>query len=138
MILWPKFKMCPSCNSLNVIRINGIVYENNFQSLSGWKLKKIFNCRKCNIELGLFLLDSKIKIEKIIWMELLSCEDPYYNQLNVLLEKKVRCQKQTKKYYELDNKIKAIQNKIRLDQIKIKVKNKIKNRNRQTIEANVF
>ena len=71
-------------------------------------------------------------------MELLSCEDPYYNQLNVLLEKKVRCQKQTKKYYELDNKIKAIQNKIRLDQIKIKVKNKIKNRNRQTIEANVF
>ena len=130
MNLLPKIKKCPNCNSLNIIRTNGIIYENNFQSLNGWILKKIFNCKKCNVQLGLFLSNYELyekKLEKLIWMELLRCEESYYTQLNELLIKKEMYKKQSKKFFETNNTIREIQNKIRSDQVKVKVKLKIKN-----------
>ena len=130
MNLLPKIKRCPNCNSLNIIRINGITYENNFQSLNGWTLKKIFNCKKCNIQLGLFLSNSELyakNLEKLIWMELLGCEELYYTQLNELLIKKEMFKKQSRRFFETSNAITAIQNKIRSNQIRVKVKVKIKN-----------
>ena len=65
MNIFPKIKKCPNCNSLNIIRTNGVIYENNFQSLDGWILKKIFNCKKCNVQLGLFLNNSEFVEKKI-------------------------------------------------------------------------
>ena len=130
MNLLPKIKKCPNCNSLNIIRTNGIIYENNFQSLNGWILKKIFNCKKCNVQLGLFLSNYELyekKLEKLIWMDLLRCEESYYTQLNELQIKKEMYKKQSKKFFETHNAIRAIQNKIRSDQVKVKVKIKIKN-----------
>ena len=130
MNVLPKIKKCPNCNSLNIIRINGITYKNNFQSLNGWILKKIFNCKKCNVQLGLFLSNYELyekKLEKLIWLELLRCEESYYTQLNELLIKKEMYKKQSKKFFETNNAIRAIQNKIRSDQVKVKVKLKIKN-----------
>jgi len=127
----PKFKKCLVCNTLNVIRTNGVIYENKFQSLNGWILKKIFNCKKCNVELGLFLNSSKFnekKVEKLIWMELLSCEESYYSQLNELISKKAKYQKLSKRYFDVSNAIIEIQNKIREDQVKVKIKSIIKNR----------
>jgi len=130
MSFLPKIKKCPNCNSLNIIRINGITYKNNFQSLNGWILKKIFNCKKCYVQLGLFFNNSELfgkKLEKLIWMELLSCEEPYYKQLNELVIKKEKYKKQGRKFFETNNTIREIQNKIRSDQVKVKVKLKIKN-----------
>ena len=131
MDLLPTLKKCPSCDALNIIRTNGIIYENKFQSLNGWILKKIFNCKKCNVELGLFLNSSKFnekKVEKLIWMELLSCEESYYSQLNELISKKAKYQKLSKRYFDVSNAIIEIQNKIREDQVKVKIKSIIKNR----------
>ena len=141
MNLLPKIKKCPNCNSLNIIRTNGIIYENNFQSLNGWILKKIFNCKKCNVQLGLFLSNYELyekKLEKLIWMELLRCEESYYTQLNELLIKKEMYKKQSKKFFETNNAIRAIQNKIRSDQVKVKVKLKIKNHVRGMFVSGVY
>ena len=141
MSFLPKIKKCPNCNSLNIIRINGIIYENNFQSLNEWILKKIFNCRKCNVQLGLFLNNSELygkKLEKLIWMELLSCEEPYYEQLNELVIKKEKYKKQGRKFFETNNTIREIQNKIRSDQVKVKVKLKIKNHVRGMFVSGVY
>ena len=128
MNLLPKIKECPNCHSMNLIRINGITYENKFKSLNKWILKKIFNCRKCKIQLGLFINNHEYKKEKLIWLDLLKCEDSYFDQLNKLEINKLKNKSQNKKYYELLKEITNIQNKIRLDQIKIKVKTKIQNK----------
>ena len=141
MSFLPKIKKCPNCNSLNIIRINGITYKNNFQSLNGWILKKIFNCKKCNVQLGLFLSNYELyekKLEKLIWMELLSCEEPYYEQLNELVIKKEKYKKQARKFFETNNTIREIQNKIRSDQVKVKVKVKIKNHVRGMFVSGVY
>ena len=128
MNLLPKIKECPNCNSMNLIRINGITYENKFKSLNEWILKKIFNCRKCKVQLGLFIHNYEYKKEKLIWLDLFKCEDSYFDQLNKLNINKIKNKSQNKKYNELLKEIQNIQNKIRLDQIKIKVKAKIQNR----------
>ena len=127
----PKIKKCPCCYSLNAVKTNGVTFNNNFQSLNEWTLKKTFNCRKCNVELGLFLKNPEVdkkKEEKLLWIELLNCEDRYHNQLNDLISKKEKYQKQSKRYFDASNTIREIQNKIRSDQVKVKIKFKIKNR----------
>ena len=141
MDLLPTFKKCPSCDALNIIRTNGIIYENKFQSLKGWILKKIFNCKKCNVELGLFLNSTKSnekKVEQLIWMELLNCEESHYFQLNELISKKEKYQKQSKRYFDTSNAIRDIQNKIRSAQVKVKIKVKIKNRVKGTFVVNAY
>ena len=40
MNILPKVKKCPCCNSINLIKINGVAWENKFSSLSEWILKK--------------------------------------------------------------------------------------------------
>jgi len=130
MNLLPKIKKCPNCYSLNIIRTNGTIYQNNFQSLNGWMLKKVFNCKKCNVQLGLFLNSSELyrkKLEKLIWMELLSCEELYYTELKELIIKKKIYKKQDKEFFETNDAIRTIQNKIRSDQVRVKLKLKIKN-----------
>ena len=64
-----------------MVRLNGIAHENEFKSLHGWILKKIFNCRKCKIEMGLFIHPENKNEEKLVWIEHLKCEDLYYDQL---------------------------------------------------------
>ena len=123
----PRIKKCPSCNSINLLKINGITYENEFHSLSKWKLRKKINCRKCKIELGLFL-HNKNQDEKIVWMDILRCEDNYHNYLELLQIRKDKSKKNQKKYFEIIKEINEIQNKIRFDQNKIKIKVKIENR----------
>ena len=44
MNLLPKIKRCPHCETLNFIRINGIIYENEFQTLKDWTLKNKILC----------------------------------------------------------------------------------------------
>ena len=125
----PKFKKCPSCYSLNVILINGISYKNNFQSLQEWTLKKIFNCRKCKAELGLFLHNHKQQ-ESLIWIECFKYQDNHYDKLLKLEKDKIKYlkHKSNKKYYNTLKEIKDIQNIIRLDQVKLKIKIKIQNK----------
>ena len=107
--------------------VNGEAFQNNFLSLKDWKLKKIFNCRKCRIELGLFL-HNDCKEEKLIWLELFKCQDSFFNQLNKLQTNKLKNKSQNKKYNDILKEITNIQNKIRLDQIKIRIKMKIQNK----------
>ena len=124
----PKIRRCPQCNSINLLKINGITYKNNFQSLCEWTLKKIFNCRKCKVELGLFLHSINKKNEKLVWIDLLQCEDFYHNELNQLQSSVVKLKIKNKKYYAIRKKISDIQNQIRLEQAKVKIKTKIENK----------
>ena len=126
MSLLPKIKECPACKNLNIITTNGILYENNFKSLQEWNLKKIFNCRKCKVKLALFLHNHS-KQESLIWIDWFKYEDNYYDTLLKLEKdkKKYFKHKSDKKYNNTLDEIKNIQNKIRLDQIKLQIKFKI-------------
>ena len=124
----PKIKECPRCQAINVLKINGINYENVFKTLADWKLKKVFNCRKCNIEVGLFLHNNIKKKERLVWIDLLKCEESYYDHLSQLQIYKGKCIKQNEKYYKTQKEINDIKNKIRFDQIKVKIKAKIQRR----------
>ena len=124
-----KIKKCPCCNSVNIFRTNGVSYKNNLKSLEDWTLKKIIVCRKCRIEFGLFI-NNKITLEKIIWMDMIKCEDNYLDELNRLQKNKEKYKEKNKelKYIKTIKEIENVLNKIRLDQIKIKVKIKIQNK----------
>jgi len=128
MNLLPRFKECPCCGSLNLFKVNGITYENNFKSLSNWTLKKLINCRKCKIEFGLFINKENKKTEKVVWIELFQCEDVYLDELTKLQMNKEKHEQKnrSKKYKETLLKIQNILNKIRLDKIKVKIKVKVK------------
>jgi hypothetical protein len=125
MLSLPKIKRCPCCSSINVFKINGVTYENMFVSLSKWVFKKKFNCRKCNEELGLFI---NSKEEKIVWLNYYKCKDCQFVKLEKLQKEKNKKHKSEKKYAEILKTIQNIQNEIRLNQIKIKINFKIKNR----------
>ena len=128
MGLLPQIKQCPRCWAINILRINGVAYGNMFKSFADWTLKKIFSCRKCKVELGLFVDDGMDKKEKLVWIDLLRCEETYYDRLTQLKIDESRYEERNEKYYETQKEINDIQNKIRLDQIKIKIRTKIQKR----------
>jgi len=123
-------RKCPCCDTANIFRTNGVTYENNFKSLVDWTLKKIIVCRKCRIEFGLFI-NNKETTEKIIWMDLIKCEDDYLDILNKLHKNKKNYKEKNKipKYIKTIKKIEDVLNQIRLDQAKIKIKIRIQNKN---------
>ena len=125
MSILPKIEKCPRCRAINLLRINGIVYENVFKSFADWTLKKILNCRKCKIELGLFSHNNIEKKEKLVWIDLFKCEDYYHDRLKELQIDETKNTKQSEKYYKAQREITNIRNKIALDQIKVKIKAKI-------------
>ena len=129
MINLPKFERCPSCTSINLIRTNGVKYENKFSNLSEWALKKKVNCRKCGVKLGFFLHNST-QVQKLIWLDILECEEKYSNEINKLAKNRIKyIEKNMNKELKIaTNKIQTIQNKIRLDQAKVKIKVKLQNR----------
>jgi len=128
MSLLPKFKKCPCCKALIIFKVNGVKYDNAFQSLSSWTLKKKVSCKKCNVELGLFINNLDDKEEKLLWIDLFKIEDFYYNELSKLQKNKIDFKKNDKKYHSTLKEITSIQNKIRLEQAKVKIKLKIENR----------
>ena len=75
MNLLPRIKLCPECRAINLIKINGISYNNDFKSLTNWTLKKNFNCRKCKVNLGLFINNLNTKEEQLIWIDYFRCKD---------------------------------------------------------------
>ena len=124
MSILPKIKECPVCGSYNLIGINGLTFENNFQSLADWTLKKKLSCRKCHAKLGLFLNNS-LKKDKLIWIDYLMCEDIYFNDLNKLQLKKEKYKSNKKKFDKTLDEIRNIQNEIQLKKVKLKIKFKI-------------
>jgi hypothetical protein len=125
IVLLPRVRKCPRCEGFNVFRVNGVTYENAFKSLTDWTVKKIFNCRKCKIELGFFEHSDIEKKEKLVWIDLFKCEDYYYDRLKELQIDETKNTKQSGKYYKAQREITNIRNKIALDQIKVKIKAKI-------------
>ncbi len=133
----PKIKSCPCCKTINVVKVNGVAYENKIEILSEWMLKKNFNCNKCKVKLGLFQHKST-KIENLVWIDFIRCEDFYNKDLHKLQKTKnnlyeeqnniIKNEKMKKKYYATVKKITDIQNKIRLNQTKLKIKVKIEQR----------
>jgi hypothetical protein len=124
MSIFPKIKKCPCCNYFNLIKVNGITYENKFISLADWVLKKEFKCKKCKQELGLFI-NMRNNNEKIIWIDYLKCEDFFYKKLNELQLVKNKAKIKSKKFSSTNEEIREIQNKIRLEQGKLRIKLKI-------------
>ena len=127
MSLLPKIRRCPCCDSINLIRVNGLTYINEFKSISDWTVKKIFNCKKCKEELVLLIFQPDGK-EKLIWSDYFKCEDEYSDSLLSLQNQKIKAKKLSKKYFEVLKEINEIQNTISLNQTKLKIKLKIKNR----------
>ena len=127
MSFLPKIKRCPCCDSINLIRVNGLTYVNEFKSISDWTVKKIFNCKKCKEELVLLIFQPDGK-EKLIWSDYFKCEDEYSDSLLSLQNQKIKAKKLSKKYFEVLKEINGIQNTISLNQTKLKIKLKIKNR----------
>ena len=125
----PKIKKCPNCETFNFFKVNGIAYENEFQALKNWTLKSKILCRKCKIEVG-FFINNHDKKEKFIWMDLVRCEETYSEELTKLQKNKEKYKEKNKKkeFEKTIKEIKNIQNKIRLDQVKLKIKAKIENR----------
>jgi hypothetical protein len=120
-----KMKDCPCCSAVNMFKVNGISYKNNFQSINNLILKKVFNCRKCKAELGLFLDENNN--DELFWLDIIKCEDVYHRNLTNLQKDKEQCKGNNKKYYQIVKDIASIQNQIRLEKAKLKVKYKMKN-----------
>ena len=129
MNLLPKIKKCPHCETFNFLRVNGIIYDNEFQTLKDWTLKSKILCRKCKIEVGLFI-NNHDKKEKFIWMDFVRCEEVYLKKLDKLQKNKDKYKVKNKKkeFEKTIREIQSIQNQIRLDQVKLKIKTKIENR----------
>ena len=108
MNLLPKIKLCPCCSTVSFVKVNGISYENIYESLADWNLKKIFNCRKCHVQLGLFS-DKLEKKEKVVWLDFLKCEDSFYNKLNKLQKIKEKNKSNSKKFNDTIKEISNIQ-----------------------------
>ncbi len=127
MNMLPKIRRCPCCNTISLIKVNGVSYQNGFESLSEWNLKKIFNCRKCNVQLGLFS-DKLEQKDKLIWLDFLKCEDSYHNKLNKLYKVKEKNKNNNKKLNDVLQEIEKIQNEINLAKIKLKIKFKLQHK----------
>ena len=87
MSIIPDIKRCPCCDCVNLIRVNGIAYDNPFKNLKNWILRKKFNCRKCKEELGLFSSKSTKLTkseERLIWLNNLNIDENYFSKLNLL------------------------------------------------------
>ena len=110
MSIIPEIKRCPCCQTLNFIRVSAVIEESNFKNLKNWKLKKKFICRKCKEELGIFINNSKKSGEKIIWLNNLNIEAT----LNLCNEISIQ----------------NLENQMRLDKTKLKIKFKIQRRGR--------
>ena len=127
MINLPRVKRCPCCDSINFIKVDGLTYENNFKTLAKWILKKKIKCRKCKEEIGYFSNNSSQ--EKLVWLNELMCEDYYFDKLNRLKELKAKLSKTLdQKYDQVVNEIQDIQEAIRNDKIRLKIKLKIQKR----------
>jgi len=117
-----KINKCPCCNAVNINIVNGAVHKNNFYSLKDYTIKFFFNCRKCKQELGLFFHNLN-KTSKLVWLDYLKCEDEFYFSLNKLYDEKKKKSKREKTLKEIN----AINNKIYLNRVKLKIKVKIQN-----------
>jgi hypothetical protein len=129
MNILPKLKKCPNCETINFFRINGIVYENIFQTLKGWTLKSKINCRKCKIKIGFFVNNEDKKV-KSIWIDFIQCEEVHLKKLSKLQKNKTKYRENNKEkeFVRTIKEIQDIQNQIRLNQVKLKIKAKIENR----------
>ena len=125
MSFLPKIRRCPCCDSINLIRVNGLTYINEFKSISDWTVKKIFNCKKCKEELVLLIFQPDGK-EKLIWSDYFKCEDEYSDSLVSLQNQKIKAKKLSKKYFDVLKENNGIQNTISLNQTKLNIKLKIK------------
>ena len=132
MNIIPNIKRCPCCGHVNLIRVNGVTYDNPFKNLKHWIFKKKFNCRKCKEELGLFSSKSTKLTkseERLIWLNNLNIEENYFSKLNLLEKRRAKLAKaQSPQYFETLKDIKDIENQIYSDKIKLKIKFNIQKR----------
>jgi len=122
-----KIKECPCCKKLNFIWFlkEPPVIENNFRSFAGWSLIKTFNCRSCKEQIGIFREKSQ-NLQKFAWLSEVRCEDNYVDDLRILREKQSSLSSNIdSEYYKVLNKIFYINNKIKSEKNKLKIKLKI-------------
>ena len=83
----PRITRCPCCSTLSLVKIDKTTQDNPFKNLSDWIIRKRFSCRKCKELLGLFFHRSNSE-ERVIWLNMIECENRYYDKLNVLEKRK--------------------------------------------------
>jgi len=128
----PTFETCPCCHTLNFVRVSEEVLNTKYKTLPNLNFKKKFSCRKCKEEIGLFVNNNNKK--KLVWLNEIQLEENCFDRLKKLQTRKVRLNKDksTKNLEQRENdileEIGRIQNKLREDKIKLKIKLKIQKR----------
>ena len=82
-----KFFKCPCCNKLHFTRLNGLSFENKFQTLKDFTIKKRLKCSKCHNNLAVLNHNTKGET-KIIWEEYYKVYDDAYQKQQALQDEK--------------------------------------------------
>ena len=124
-MLFPIIKKCPCCSKVLFIKTNGITYENNFQNIQDYTVKKRFNCDNCGQDIALFI-HNKTGIQKLLWMEYLENMDPLFFELEDLsMKKKDLLNKKTdgdSAIKDISKEMEIIKTKISEKQSKLRIK----------------
>ncbi len=125
-----KFFKCPCCNKLHFTRLNGLSFENKFQTLKDFTIKKRLKCSKCHNNLAVLTHNTKGET-KIIWEEYYKVYDDAYqkqqglqDEKNQILSLESEDEKQ-KQLEEILKKIRNLQNEVATTQSKLRIKARV-------------
>ena len=125
-----KFFKCPCCNKLHFTRLNGLSFENKFQTLKDFTIKKRLKCSKCHNNLAVLTHSTKGET-KIIWEEYYKVYDDAYQKQQALQDEKNQIlsleseDEKQKQLEEILKKIRNLQNEVATTQSKLRIKARV-------------
>jgi len=126
-----KIFRCPCCNKVHFTRLNGVQFENKFQTLQDYTIKKKIECQKCFINISV-LIHNENSSSKIIWDEYYYYEDEAKFKLDELQAQKDKIlqdpENDDMKRHRLENvlkEIRQIQNWVSKHQASLRIKARI-------------
>lgn len=127
-LMLPKIINCPWCNKTHFVKLNGIQFENNFKSLQEYTIKKRLRCSKCDANLAI-LTHNQDGRRRVIWESYYQIFDDQFEPLKELQDKKEYILKTEANpngsLTSVLDKIRDIENQIRADQAKIRIKQRL-------------
>ena len=126
-----KIFRCPCCNKVHFTRLNGVQFENKFQTLQDYTIKKKIECQKCFITISV-LIHNENGSSKIIWDEYYYYQDEAKFKLDELQAQKDEILRDPEnddmKRHRLENvlkEIRKIQNWVSKHQASLRIKARI-------------
>lgn len=125
-----KFFKCPCCAKLHFTRLNGIQFENNYETLQEFTIKKRLKCGKCHNNLAV-LTSNNDGSTKVIWEEYYKISDDAAKKLNSFQKEKdeiIGLEDGEEKQSQLEGilkKIREVQNQVSTAQSKLRIKARV-------------